>query len=92
MTEIARVMNELEQLLDELLLTGFAAVPPSFFAEMERECRRHGLAYAAEQLRILGEEREQSRFSYETEYGRAAAAFCRLQQYMELVQKEMLSL
>ena len=92
MIEIVRVIDELEQLLDELLISGAAAVPPSFFLDMKQECERYGLSYASAQLLVMEEERNKARFQYEEEKGRLTEAFCKLQQYIHVVRTEMLYL
>ena len=92
MTEILRVIGELEELLDELLISGASTVPPSFFQEMKQECERYGLSYAAAQLLIMEEERNQSRFLHDEETSRLTEAFCKLQQYIQIVRIEMLHL
>lgn len=92
MVEILRVIDELEQLLDELLISGAGAVSSSFFLEMKRECERYGLSYAAAQLLIMEDERNKARFLHEEEKGEFTEAFCKLQQYIGIIRSEMLHL
>ncbi|WP_078410674.1 hypothetical protein [Priestia abyssalis] len=92
MIEILRVIDELEEVLDELLSSGAGALPPSFFLEMKRECERYGLSYAVTQLLIMEEERNKARFLHNEEKGRLTEAFCKLQQYIQIVRIEMLHL
>lgn len=90
MIEILHIIDELEELLDELLISGASSVPSSFIQEMRQECERYGLSYAVTQLIIMEEERNKARFLHEEETSRLAEAFCKLQQYIEIVRIEML--
>ncbi|MDQ0243211.1 hypothetical protein J2S09_000747 [Bacillus fengqiuensis] len=92
MIEILCVIDELEQLLDELLISGASTLPPSFFQEMKQECERYGLSYAVTQLLIMEEERNKARFLHEEETSRLTEAFCKLQQYIQVVRIDMLHL
>lgn len=92
MTEIGRVIDELEQLLDEMLISGAGTIPPSFFSNMKQECERYGLSYAAVQLLVMEEERNKARFFHKEEKERFTEAFCKLQQYIKILQIEMLHL
>lgn len=92
MIEILRVINELEELLDELLISGASTVPPAFFQEMKQECERHGLSYAVTQLLIMEEDRNKARFLHHEETSRLTEAFCKLQQYIQIIRIEMIHL
>ncbi len=92
MIELVRLIDELEQVLDEMLVSGAGTVPPSFFQDIKRECEKYGLSYAAAQLLVIEEERNKARFLHKEETNELAEAFCKLQEYIQVVKAEMLHL
>lgn len=92
MIELVRIIDELEQFLDEMLISGAGTVPLSFFHDMKRECERYGLSYAAAQLLIIEEERNKARFLHKEETSKLTEAFCKLQEYIQVIKAEMLHL
>lgn len=92
MIELVRIIDELEQALDEMLVSGAGTVPPSFFQDIKRKCEKYGLSYAAAQLLVIEEERNKTRFLHKEETGKLTEAFCKLQEYIQVVKAEMLHL
>ena len=92
MIELIRIIDESEQVLDEMLVSGAGAVPLSFFHDIKRECEKYGLSYAAAQLLVIEEERNKARFLHKEETSKLTEAFCKLQEYIQVVKAEMLHL
>lgn len=92
MIELVRIIDELEQLLDEMLISGAGTIPLSLFHDIKRECEKYGLSYAAAQLLIIEEERNKARFLHKEETSKLTEAFCKLQEYIQVVKAEMLHL
>lgn len=80
------IINDIENIMNDIFLSGFHMVQPATFEKLEqieKLCQKTGMSKAEELMRELRDKLNQRRNSFEYDIRAAADVFCKLEFYIQ---------